>query len=309
MACGEHHISEAGLVRTIESLGSAIDAPGRTAWLALLAGNVALALGPWLVRLSDSGPVSAGFWRLALALPLVLLLALREREHLSLQTWKSWLVCLGAGVVFALDLASWHVGIENTRLGNAALFGNSGSLMLMIGGLFALRRWPRLGEWLAVVLALVGTLLLLGRSMDVDRQTLHGDLLCILAGMLYVVYLLLVRNLRGMMGTWTLLLCSSLAGAPVMLAVAVGLGEPVWPTIWWPLIALTLASQFLGQGLLIWSVDKFPAFIIGLVLLTQPAISALAGWLSFGEVLGTADALGMVLVGSALALARSREAT
>ena len=35
---------------------------------ALLLGNVALAMGPWFVRLADTGAVSAGFWRVALAL-------------------------------------------------------------------------------------------------------------------------------------------------------------------------------------------------------------------------------------------------
>ena len=35
----------------------------------LLAANAVLALGPWLVRLADTGPVAAGFWRLTLARP------------------------------------------------------------------------------------------------------------------------------------------------------------------------------------------------------------------------------------------------
>ena len=37
-----------------------------SAWhfAALLLGNVMLALGPWLVRLTDTGPVAAGFWRM-----------------------------------------------------------------------------------------------------------------------------------------------------------------------------------------------------------------------------------------------------
>lgn len=30
---------------------------------ALLGGNAALALGPWFVRVADTGPVSAAFWR------------------------------------------------------------------------------------------------------------------------------------------------------------------------------------------------------------------------------------------------------
>ncbi len=44
---------------------------------ALVGGNVALALGPWSVRLSDAGPVATGFWRLALALPVLVYLVLR----------------------------------------------------------------------------------------------------------------------------------------------------------------------------------------------------------------------------------------
>jgi drug/metabolite transporter (DMT)-like permease len=274
----------------------------------LLGGNVALALGPWFVRLADSGPVSAGFWRMTLALPLLLFLMLHQREQAHGYGCRDWLLVAGAGVIFALDLASWHIGIGQTRLGNAALFGNSGSILLMVGGLLALRRKPRATEVAAVCLAMLGAALLLGRSMDIDRQTLVGDLFCITAGLLYVGYILLVRNIRGRIGPWSLLFWSSLAGAPVMLAVAITMGEPVWPSVWWPLIGLMLACQIVGQGLLIWSLNRFSALIIGLVLLTQPAISVLAGWISFGEMLDPVDAIGMVLVAAALVVARARQA-
>src|SRR6185437_8102746 len=43
--------------------------PHPLAFPALLLGNVVLAFGPWLVRLSDVGAVAVGFWRLAIALP------------------------------------------------------------------------------------------------------------------------------------------------------------------------------------------------------------------------------------------------
>ena len=46
--------------------------PHRFAFAALIVGSCALALGPWLVRLSGTGPVAAGFWRLSLALPFLL---------------------------------------------------------------------------------------------------------------------------------------------------------------------------------------------------------------------------------------------
>ena len=41
--------------------------PSALAFFALIAGNVAIAFGPLLVRYADSGPIATGFWRLALA--------------------------------------------------------------------------------------------------------------------------------------------------------------------------------------------------------------------------------------------------
>ncbi|HBQ92070.1 MAG TPA: EamA family transporter, partial [Erythrobacter sp.] len=49
-----------------------------------------------------------------------------------------------------------------------------------------------------------------------------------------------------------------------------------------------------------------PPLIIGMALLTQPALAALVGWLVFGETLVPLDVVGMVLVGTALVLARAK---
>ena len=100
---------------------------------------------------------------------------------------------------------------------------------------------------------------------------------------------------------------AGVAGVPVMLFTAIALGEPVLPTNWWPLIGLMFASQILGQGLLVYSLGHFPPLVIGLVLLTQPAVSVVLGWFAFGEMLHLPDAIGMALVGAALVLARVSE--
>jgi drug/metabolite transporter (DMT)-like permease len=278
---------------------------------ALMGGNFALALGPWFVRLADSGPVSAGFWRLFLPLPILGLLALRHRQSATGTrfAWGSWLAVAAAGVLFALDLASWHIGISQTRLGNASLFGNSGSLILMVWGLAIARRWPQRIEIAALASAVAGAGILLGRSLEIDQATLIGDLLCILAGVFYFFYILLIQRGRSRFESWTLLLCSTLVSAPVMLAIALWRGEPVWPHTWWPLIALALCSQVIGQGLIVFALRHFSPLIIGVVLLTQPAVSILAGWLAFGETMGPLDALGMALIAAALLLGRLTESS
>lgn len=274
---------------------------------ALVGGNVALAVGTWPVRLADSGPVAAGFWRLILAVPLLLVLAGANRQPLTGFSLRTWLIMGGAGVFFALDIASWHIGIGMTRLGNATLFGNSGSLILMAWGVIAMQRWPNRPEALALAAALGGSAILLGRSLEIDDQALTGDLFCLLAGFLYAFYILLLQSARANLGSWTLLAWSSLAGAPIMLGIALLLGEPVWPQNWGPLVLLALGSQVVGQGLLVYALKHFSTLVIGLALLTQPVVSVVVGWLVFGEALGLLDGLGMVLVGLGLVLARGSE--
>jgi drug/metabolite transporter (DMT)-like permease len=281
-------------------------------WLpfaALLVGNAALALGPYFVRLADSGPVAAGFWRLVLALPVLFLFANREPVPAAPVTRKLLLAIAAGGVFFALDLSSWHVGIGFTRLGNAALFGNSGSLILMVWGFVAWQRWPQSREWLAILAALGGAAILLGRSFEVSTRTLVGDLFCLLAGLLYAGYLLILQDARKILPSWRLLGWSSAASVPLLLLIAFLHGEPVWPHDWWPLVGLAVSSQLIGQGMLVYSLRHFSPLAIGLALLTQPAIASLAGWLAFGERLGAIDVVGMALHAAALVLARVARAS
>ena len=275
----------------------------------LLLGNAALAMGPWFVRFADSGPVSAGFWRVMLALPVLALLARANRQPLGGMPRGVVLAVLAGGVLFALDIASWHIGIGFTRLANAAVFGNAGSVILMVWGFIAWRRLPRGREWPALAAALTGAAILMGRSFEISSTTLLGDLLCLLAGLLYAGYLLILQDARKALGSWSLLTWSCCGSVPVLLAIALARGEPVWPTDWTPIIGLFISSQLIGQGCLVYALRHFPPLVIGIALLTQPAVAAIAGWISFGEMLTVVDLLGVALVGSALVLAKLGEET
>jgi len=272
---------------------------------ALLMANVALALGPWLVRLADTGPVAAGFWRLALALPVLAALALREPAAQRALRAGTLADRVGGGIFFAADLAAWHVGIEKTKLANASLFGNSGSVIIMAWGLVTARRTPRLLELAAIAAALAGAALLMGGSLEISHAHLIGDLFCLLAGFFYAFYILMLNSAREKLGQFSVLAVSTAASLPVMMGIALLRGEPILPQDWTPLLGLAFSSQLVGQGLLIYSLRHFTPLVIGLALLTQPAISASVGWLAFGETLTGLDVLGMVLLAAALAMAKA----
>ncbi len=283
---------------------TALAAPGTLAFGALLIANVALAFGPWFVRATEVGPVAAGFWRLTLAVPFLVLLAAQQGARPTRLGRGVWVGLIAGGVCFAADLGSWHLGILRTTLANATLFGNAATLMFPIYGFLVARTWPTRTQGWALMLAAAGAALLLGRSYQLDAKNLAGDLLCILAGLLYTVYFILMARARTTLAPLSALVLSTLAGIVPLLVFALAMGERVVPVHWGPLIGLALCSQVLGQGLMIYALGRFSPLVIGIALLIQPVVAGTVGWIVYGERLGLPDLVGVVMVAIALVLVR-----
>jgi drug/metabolite transporter (DMT)-like permease len=276
----------------------------RFAFPALLIGSCTLALGPWLVRLTGVGPVAAGFWRLSLALPFLFIIARATGQAVHWPGRKLALLIAAAGFFFAADLGAWHAGIHMTKLGNATLFGNTSSLIFAVWGLWVARCRPSVTQAAALILAAVGAALLMGSSAELSARNVTGDLLALAAGILYTGYLIAVQKARGTTQPLPLLFIASAAGALMLLPVSLLLGEQIIPHDWTYVFILALSSQVVGQGLLVYALGSVSPLVVGLTLLTQPAISALVGWIVYGERLGPLDWIGAAAIAAALVLVR-----
>ncbi|MDP9085385.1 MAG: DMT family transporter [Pseudomonadota bacterium] len=282
--------------------------PHRLAFAGLLVGNAALAFGPWLVRLADTGAVAAGFWRLALAIPLLALLSRAAGQPLRWPGRTLFIAIAVAAFFFAADLAVWHLGIRLTKLGNATLFGNISSFFFAGWGLWLARKLPSPIQGGALLLAAAGSALLMVDSAELSTAHLHGDLLALLAGIFYGFYLILVERARGTVEPLPLLFVATVVGATCLLPFALLLGEQVMPHNWTPLIALAIGSQVIGQGLLVFAIGEVSPLVVGLALLTQPAISMAIGWIGYGEKMSLRDWVGASAIAAALLLVRLRPA-
>ncbi len=310
-------------------------AASRAAFPAMLTGSIALAFGPWLVRSADVPPTASAFWRMALAIVPLFALAwavgrsgargTRPTDGAAATagpatgpaladataaapagTWPrpaALLPIAAAGVLFALDLALWHLGIGRTTLANATLVGNCASFLLPVYGFVVTRTLPGRAASLALLCAAAGIGLLIGRSADVSASHLTGDLLCIGAGTAYAAYFIAVDRVRATVAPLPLLAWATTFGALALLPVA-ALTGPILPHDWTVLVVLALGSQVVGQGLIVFAVGYLPPMVIGLTLLVQPAIAATIGALRYGEGVGPAELGGMALVAVALVLVR-----
>jgi drug/metabolite transporter (DMT)-like permease len=242
-----------------------------------------------------------------IALPFLWLVsnAAGQRPHWPRRTLVA--AILIASIFYVVDLAAWNAGIRLTKLGNATLFGNTGSFVFAAYGLWLAHRLPSAKQGAALILALGGAALLMSSSYELSPKNFTGDLLTLVGGLMYGGYLIFMERARTELEPLPLLLLATLFGIPMLLAISLGLGEQVWPHNWTPLIIFALSSQVFGQGLLIYSIGTLPPLVVGLALLTQPAISAAVGWFAYGERLSLPDALGALAIGAALVIVRLPE--
>jgi len=262
------------------------------ALLVLLIGACVIGVGPILVRLSDVGPVAAGFWRLTFALPLLAILLQRSEGRIAGFTPISLL----AGLAFALDLGFWHYGIAFTSVAKATVLSNLTPIVVTAAAWIFLKQKPRPLFLLAVGLAVAGAwIMAMARDAGfAGRSPVLGDALSTATAFWYALYFLAVSAARKTMGATRLMFWSSLTGAPILFLTALGLHEHLTPaslTGWAACIGLGV-MHVAGQGSIAWALGRLPAATASVTVLVQPVVAALLGWSIFGEIFGPFQALG-----------------
>lgn len=278
----------------------------RIAMLALIAGAGAIAIAPILVRLSETGPAATAFWRVALAVPILMVLAHRTRPGIKTAVPVRWPVIL-CGLFFAADLGVWHYSVAFTTVANATLLANLAPVFV------ALAAWALFSEpitrlfILGMALAIAGALLLTGASFSLDLRHVYGDLFGVLTAVFYGAYQLSVARLRRFHAAFSIMAWSSLFSAFGLLAGAVALGEPLLPRTaegWTVVFAIALISQVGGQTLITYAFAHLPVSFSSVSLLIHPVMAALLAWLLLGEVLTWTHLAGAVVILAGIYVAR-----
>lgn len=282
--------------------------PRAVALVVLLLSACVLGLGPILVRLTETGPAAAGFWRFALALPLLAILASREPGGVA--TPSKW--ALLAGLCFALDLSFWHYGIVMTSVANATVLCNLTPVVVALFGWFVLKERPRRLFLVALVLAMGGAFAMAaGADGGQGTNPLLGDLFSLSVAVWYSGYFLAVKAARATAGAMRITFWATLLGAPLLLLAAAVLREDIVPAGlagWAACVAMGVMHVF-GQGGVAWALGRLPASVTAVTILVQPVVAALLGWLVFGETLTPVQALGGVVVLAGVVLAQRSQRT
>lgn len=254
-----------------------------------VAGAMCIASSATLVGLAGVAPATAAFFRCVYALPLLGVLAWRERRRLGARTARQVRTSVIAGVFFAIDLVLWNHAIAAAGAGIATVLGNLQVVFVGLAAWVAFSERPpmRLIAVLPVVLA--GVVLISGAvgSGAYGPDPRLGVVYGVGTSLAYAVFILVLRGRGGESGPVAGPLFEVTAVTAVVSAalgpVAGGIDlVPTWPAAGW-LALLGVTSQVVGWMLITWAWRLLPAAQTSLLLLIQPVAAVLLSAAVLGE--------------------------
>lgn len=276
----------AGTVITGNDAGTFAD---RSPLLLAGLGAASISASGVLIKLADTGPATAAFYRCLLALPLLITLAVLEQRKRGPRPAAARRGAFAAGLCLAVDLVLWNHAIAEVGAGVATVLGNLQVLFVAFAAwaLFGERPERRFLIFLPVVM--VGVVLVSGMVGGDGGGThpLAGVAYGLGTSVAYAVFLLILRRSSAstphVAGPLSEVTTGAALGALLLGLVFGGLQLRIgWPSFGW-LLLLALLSQTLGWLLITSSLPRLPAAIASLILLLQPAAAMLLAYLVLAE--------------------------
>jgi drug/metabolite transporter (DMT)-like permease len=278
---------------------------------ALLGGATAIATSALWVKVSETGPVATGFWRVFLALPALWMWgALTSGVSLRQDFRTERRSLVGAGLFFAGDLGVWHWSIMLTSIANSTLLANLAPIFVTLAAWLFLRRKPSALFLIGLGTALTGVAALIGGDFSLSGTATAGDLLGVVTAVFYAGYQLTVTAARSRVSTASIMAWSSMVTAAALLPIAVLSGERLFPATsggWIILVGLALTSQVAGQSLIAYAMAHLPATFSSVALLFQPVMTAVMAWIILGEAMGAGQILACATVLLGIGIAHNAE--
>ena len=273
--------------------------------LQILFGAFLISFSGIFVKLAEVSPTASGFYRVFFG-AIFLFAATTLAKDFRKLTLREWLLLTFCGFVFALDLFFWHESIMYIGPGLATLLGNFQVFFLAAAGIFFWGEKSRPRFFVALPLAIIGLLLIVGQNWSKLGNTYQtGIYFGLLTAICYTGFLLSLRKIRtddthSLFST--LLIVSATCAFFLSLKMLYAGDSFSIPNIksLSALLGLGLFSQTVGWVLIAHALPQLRASHAGLILLLQPSLAFIWDVLLFNRPTSTTNWIGLVITLAAI---------
>lgn len=207
------------------------------------------------------------------------------------------------GVFFTLEFVGLYWGLVYTTAARGVLFLHCAPFVAAAGEHFLVPGHKLSGiRILGLVAAFAGLALAIGEGLSgADRSTFHGDVLCLIGGIMWGLSTVVVKvtALRTAAPERSLLYQLAVS-IPVLLGLSLAVGEPgivaLSPKVVGAFLYTALLTVVFGYTIWMWMMRTYSAASLHAFTFLTPIFGALAGHLMLGERLGAWLVGGLVLV-------------
>jgi len=253
--------------------------------LALVIGILCISIFPILVKLRLAPGLISAFYRMAIAVALLLPYVLLTKSF-KIPNRKFLLLAALCGILFASDVAVWNIAIQDSSATQASLLTNLSPLWVGIGSFLFLKSKPVANFWIGTLVSLFGMITLVGFEYFIELNFNQAFLLALLSGILYSIYLLVRKNVLSEVDVLSFMTISLLASSIYLGIVCYFLNEPFTGFSnmgWFVLVLQAVICQLLAWLLLSYATQHMRATRVSLSLLSQAVFTSILAWLFIGE--------------------------
>jgi drug/metabolite transporter (DMT)-like permease len=254
-----------------------------------------------LITLANVGPTTTAFYRCALSLPVLAVLAVAEQRRHGPRPLASRGYAVLAGLFLAVNLVLWIHAIADVGAGVATVLGNLQVVFVAALAWAMLRERPDQRYLVTLPMVLLGVVMVSGMIGGSTRpHPIAGVAYGLATSAAYACFLLILRQTAGEARHVASQVFDATAGAAagsLLLSLTLGgvhLAIP-WRSLGW-LLMLALLSGIVGWLLITSSLPRLPAALSSLLLLLEPAAAMLLAAIVLGQRPSPIQILGAVLL-------------
>jgi drug/metabolite transporter (DMT)-like permease len=275
--------------------------------MALIFGIICIGFSAIFVKLANVPGSVSTFYRIFIAgLAITPIWIYKGRKVPSKR--DLWLIFIGAAF-FALDLFLWNTAILLTSAATSTLLANNAPVWVGLISLVVFRERLAAKFWYGLLLALLGLNILIGLKAWQTMEFNYGDILSIVAGFLYALYLLFTFDSRKRVDTITFMFFSILFMVLLLFIANLVIGNPFTGysrETWSALVGLGFISHFGGWVSINYALGHLKGANVSVTLLSQSVITALLALVILGEDLSINQIVGGLFVLSGVYIVNRR---
>lgn len=271
--------------------------------LILLTSLLVLSQSAIFVRLATAHAAAIGFWRMLIALPILLGIILWQRRgrELSSLSWGKWLRLALCGLFLFLHFFTWFLSVQKTSLAHSMILFCTNPLFTAVGAWLFFGEKASTRHAVAMLLCFVGIYFLLSEKTGVHSA--EGDAFGILCSILFSAYVLMSKGLRQSMHNIPFALGTYSFCTLFFFALMLFLGVPFFGydlKTWGAFAALAFGSTLLGHSLFTQCLQYFHINFLSISTMVEPVFTAFSGYIFFQEPVTNSGILGFFFVAAGI---------